>query len=548
MKRLHLQKSSDKITRIEQNYARKILPAEPVFDRIQKGFIMAIHVLEYLEDSCTRNPQKTALIDLEESLTYEETKSRAQRIGSVLAEKSERMRQPVMVFCDRDTASLISFLGTVYSGNFYVPVDVHMPKARIRLFFESLHPELVVCRQKDFDLAREMGADCQIFVYEEIIKEEIQEERLKERRSQMIDTDPLYLIFTSGSTGTPKGVMKSQRSVLAFVEQFLKISGIGEEDILGGQAPFDFDVSAKDIYTTLAVGASLVILPKTYFSFPKKLMDCLEEHKVTTLIWAVSALSIVANHKAFAYKVPDTIKRVLFSGEVLPIPHLNYWKEHLPKASFTNLYAPTEVTGNCTYYTVDREFQEGETLPLGKSFPNVEVLVLTEDGKKIEPGQTGEIYVRGAFLSMGYYDNEERTKGAFIQNPTQNLYPDLVYKTGDLALRDETGEYRFLTREDFQIKHNGHRIELGEIETAAYKIEGMESCACVYLKEKKKILLFAKGEALDNKKVFLGLKDQIPKYMFPTKIVILNEMPMSKNLKIDRQRLLAMAEEMETKK
>lgn len=509
---------------------------------------MAIHVLEYLEDSCRRNPQKTALIDLEESLTYEEVEKRAKRIGSLLAEKSGTMRQPVMVFCDRDTASLVSFLGTVYSGNFYVPVDVHMPKARIRLFFESLHPGFVICRQKNLSLAEEMGKDCRIFVYEDIIKEAVNEELLQERRSQMIDEDPLYLIFTSGSTGTPKGVIKSQRSVLAFIEQFLEISGIGEEDVLGGQAPFDFDVSAKDIYSTLAAGATLVILPKTYFSFPKKLMDCLVEHKVTTLIWAVSALSIVANHKAFDYKVPETIRRVLFSGEVLPIPHLNYWKGYLKEATFVNLYAPTEVTGNCTYYIVDREFKEGENLPLGKTFPNVEVLVLNKDGRRVQPGETGEIYVRGAFLSMGYYDEEERTKGVFVQNPLQNLYPDRVYQTGDLALLDANGEYRFLTREDFQIKHNGHRIELGEIETAAYKIEEMESCACVYLKDKKKILLFAKGEGLDNKKVFLGLKDQIPKYMFPTKIVILDEMPMSKNMKIDRQRLLAMAGEMETKK
>lgn len=510
----------------------------------EKGKIMAIHVLEYLEDACKKFPAKKALIDLEGALTYEEVEHRAKAIGSLIQKQFHQVRRPVMVFSDRDSKSLVSFLGTVYSGNFYVPVDVHMPKARIETFFDTLMPEILICKEKDLPLAKETGKNCRIIVYEEAIKEQILEEELQEIRNQMIDTDPLYLIFTSGSTGTPKGVIKSQRSILAFMEQFLQISGIEAEDVLGGQAPFDFDVSAKDIYTTLAAGATLVILPKTYFSFPKKLMDCLEEHHVTTLIWAVSALSIVANMKAFDYKVPKTIKRVLFSGEVLPISHLNYWRQYLPETSFVNLYAPTEVTGNCTYYTVDREFREGETLPLGKSFPNVEVMVLNEDGKRVEPGQTGEIYVRGAFLSMGYYDNEERTKGAFVQNPLQNFYPELVYKTGDLAIRSEGGEYRFLTREDFQIKHNGHRIELGEIETASYKIEGMESCACVYVKEKKKIVLFAKGENLDNKKVFLGLKTQIPKYMFPTKIVILEEMPMSKNLKIDRQKLLQMAEEL----
>lgn len=505
---------------------------------------MAIHVLEYLENSCRRFPEKTALIDIEGSVTYREWKERAMAIGTVLAKKQSKTKQPIMVFSDRNASTLISFLGTVYSGNFYVPVDVGMPKARISLFFDTLKPQFLICREKDVELAKEVGNGCEILVYEEIIKEEIDQNVLNPIREKMIDTDPLYLIFTSGSTGTPKGVIKSQRSLLSFIEQFVSMAGICEEDVLGGQAPFDFDVSAKDIYSTLSTGATLVILPKQYFSFPKKLMDCLVEHQVTTLIWAVSALGIVANHKAFGYKVPTTIKRVLFSGEVLPIPHLNYWREALPDAMYVNLYAPTEVTGNCTYYVVDREFKEGEYLPLGKTFPNVDVIVLGEDGQQVKEGQKGEIYVRGAFLSMGYYDNEERTKGAFVQNPLQNYYPELVYKTGDLALKDEQGEYYFLSREDFQIKHNGHRIELGEIETAAYIIEGMESCACVYLHEKKKIILFAKGEGLDQKKVFLGLKNQIPKYMFPTKIVILEEMPMSKNFKIDRQGLLAMAREL----
>lgn len=507
---------------------------------------MAINVLEYLEDSCKKNPNKTALIDLEGTLTYEEVEQGAKAVGTGICRMLPKMRQPVMVFSDRDKACLVSFLGVVYSGNFYVPVDINMPKARIRLFFETLQPEILICRRKEEALARQMGAGCQILFYEDLMEAgEIEEQLLTERRNQIIDEDPLYLIFTSGSTGTPKGVVKNHRSVLAFMEQFLKVADLCQDDVLGGQAPFDFDVSAKDIYGTLAAGASLVILPRTYFSFPKKLMDCLVEYEVTTLIWAVSALSIVANHKALDYKVPKKIKRVLFSGEILPIPHLNYWKSWLSEATFVNLYAPTEVTGNCTYYIVDRQFHEGEMLPLGKTFPNVEMMVLREDGQKIEKGQTGEIYVRGAFLSMGYYENEERTKGSFVQNPLHHAYPDLVYRTGDLAVLDEMGEYRFLSRQDFQIKHNGHRIELGEIETAAYQIEGMQSCACVYLKEKKKILLFAAGEGLDQKKVFLGLKEQIPKYMFPTKIIMLESMPMSKNMKIDRQRLLSMAEEIE---
>ncbi len=163
-------------------------------------------------------------------------------------------------------------------------------------------------------------------------------------------------IFTSGSTGRPKGVVVSHRSVIDFMEYFTELFSITAQDVIGNQAPFDFDVSVKDIYATLKAGATMEILPKQLFSFPAKLLDYLCERRVTTAIWAVSALCIISTLNGFSYRVPTHLNKILFSGEVMPVSHLNIWREHLPDALFVNLYGPTEITCNCTYYIVDKTF------------------------------------------------------------------------------------------------------------------------------------------------------------------------------------------------
>lgn len=498
---------------------------------------MSKNILEYLEHAKECFPKKTAFADVNSSCTYEELSARAGRIGTSLA-KRVNPRTPIPVFMEKSVDAVCLFMGIVSAGCFYVMLDTRQPKARLEQILNTLHAEVIVTVEeyrKSLEGISFSGEICDLRELEQACADE---QLLCEIREQSLDIDPLYGIFTSGSTGIPKGVVVAHRSVIDFIDCFTEVFKITSEDVIGNQAPWDFDVSVKDIYSTLKSGATMQIIPKPYFSFPTKLLDFLCERKVTTLIWAVSALCIITTLKGFDYKIPRDIRKVMFSGEMMPVKHLNLWRQALPEAVYVNLYGPTEITCNCTYYIIDREFQAGEVLPIGKPFPNEKVFLLDEENHLVEKkGEKGEICVSGTALALGYYNNGEQTARSFVQNPLNPWYPEMIYRTGDLGYYNERNELCFSTRKDFQIKHMGHRIELGEIESAAEKIGLIDRSCCIYDESAGKILMFYEGRE-DKKQIQKLLRDMLPAFMLPNRYVFMEHLPLTKNGKIDRKRLM----------
>lgn len=499
------------------------------------------NVLEYLESSAAAFPGKMAAKDDKTSCTYSELLSDAKRIGTMLAAKTE-IRKPVAVFMDKSVITLKAYMGILYAGCFYVLIDPSFPPERIRQILDILKADIVITEKALEEKLRNTGYDKEIIYSDEMLNKEKfkeSEEVLMDIRCRLTDTDPVYCNFTSGSTGVPKGVLICHRSVIDFIEQFTKTFGITSDDVIGNQAPFDFDVSVKDIYSTLKMGATLIIIPRAFFMFPNAVVDMLDDNKVTTLIWAVSALCLLNRLHGLKHKVPSHINKIMFSGEMMPIKQLNIWRTYYPDAMFVNLYGPTEITCNCTYYILDREFSEDDKLPMGQAFANERVFLLDDNDREItadKSGTAGELCVAGTALALGYYNNPTATKKAFTNNPLQSMWPETIYRTGDLVYYGEDGMLYFAGRKDFQIKHMGHRIELEEIESVLGSVCTVEHACCFFDEKRSKIVAFYVGSE-DKKQILDEMKQRVPEYMVPNILRCVETLPLTKNGKTDRKLL-----------
>ncbi|MBR4261869.1 MAG: amino acid adenylation domain-containing protein [Bacilli bacterium] len=500
------------------------------------------NVIDYLENSTKKHKNKIAVIEEDKKLTYSELASFSKSVGTFIASKG-LFNEPIMIFMEKGIDTLIAFFGSVYAGCCYSLINPDFPETRITQIKDVLNSRFIITDEDHYELAKEYFSAKNVYVITDLKNTKIDNKLLDSVKNKHIDYDPLYINFTSGSTGVPKGVAICHRSVIDFIDKFTEIFNFNDKDIIANQAPFDFDVSVKDIYSSIKVGATLLIVPTRYFSNPSILLDYLCDNNTTTMTWAVSALCLITTFHGLDYKVPTKVNKILFSGEVMPIKHLNIWMDHLPKTMFVNLYGPTEITCNCTYHIIDRKRDYNDKIPMGYAFPNERVFLLDENNKEVtEKNVTAEVCVSGSCNALGYYNNKEQTAKAFTLNPSINAYNEVIYHTGDLAYYNELGEFVFNGRKDFQIKYLGHRIELEEVDKSIMKCEKVIRCATFFDEEKSKLYAYYSGD-IDKKELVIKLKELIPAYMIPTKLIQIDNFPLTKNGKIDRKKLMSMYKE-----
>lgn len=498
-------------------------------------------VLCYLEETAKRFPDKVAFFDINNEITFEELRHRAIDTALVIQSLVAGRRNPVLTYLPKTVESIVAFMGVLYSGNFYTPTDIRFPEQKVRSIISTLKPAAIIVNSETKEKLGKMDGipDICLINMDEVTASNHYDEsgRLVDA---ILDVDPVYTFFTSGSTGTPKGVIINNHNVIDYTDWAVKTFGINEKTVMGNQSPFYFDISTQDIYTTLKSGATLGIIPPTYFAFPTKALQFINERNINFLYWVPSAFVNIANYDLLKSIPLENVELIMFGGEVMPVKQMNYWKKYLPKLkTIANVYGPTEATVNCTYYIVDREFSGSEVLPLGKACENTGLLVLDNENRvvtKEQINELGELCVYGSSLSAGYWNDTEKTAEKYIDNPVNQCYREKLYLTGDLVYYNERGELVFAGRKDFQIKHSGYRIELGEIESAAMGKEEVSVVCAAYHTQKKQIVLFYQGD-IDKDELKDYLLTIIPKYMVPTIYYQLKRFPYNDNGKIDRKQL-----------
>jgi len=502
---------------------------------------MQINILEYFLETVNKYPAKTAVIEGDRNISFEQLRKRAVALAFVMINKNDVLNLPIAVYLAKSINTIEADTAITYSGNAYMNLDVNAPLERIHNILNRIEPAIIITDTSHLEkIKTELPSNIKIFmVDEEYPFDEQQEHFLLERLEKLIDTDPYCIINTSGSTGTPKGVVLNHKSFIDFTEWSCDTLKIGNDEIIGSLSPAIFDIYSHELCMMMSKGSTIVILPEHLSAFPIKILEILEKEYITFIFWVPTIMVNIANMDLLTKINLSTLKTVWFAGEVLPTKQYNYWHKNLPNTRFINLYGPIEITLDCTYFIINREFDDCEPLPIGFPCRNTSILILNENNQLCKPGEEGELCVRGTSLAMGYYNNPEKTAAAFTQNPLNKSYPEIIYRTGDIVTENSQGEIMFRGRRDTLIKHLGYRIELAEIEHIVVNILHLVDNGCVVYQSQKKeiVLVYEAREDVPIVEFRKRIGQSLSKYMIPTKYVRMEKLPMNANGKIDRLKL-----------
>jgi amino acid adenylation domain-containing protein len=498
---------------------------------------MKKNILEYFTNTVKKQPTKTAVIEGDKTITFENLDKKAKLLAGMLLSENDIKNEPIGVFLPKSIDSVIADIAIIYSGNIYMNLDVKTPKERIKNIVDSIRPRLIITNTQYLKLITEIGVNDIIVNIDTILFDfAFNSEDFAGKIEKSIDTDPLCIINTSGSTGTPKGVVLNHRSFIDFTESALGAFNFSEDEVIGSLSPLVFDIYSFELCLLMAKASTLVLIPDTLAAFPFSILNLVEKHNVTFLFWVPTIMVNIANMDLLTKINLPCLKTIWCAGEVFPKKQFNYWKNNLVEVVFANIYGPTEITLSCTYFIVDRDMKDDEPLPIGIPWRNTDILILNENNQLVKNFEEGELCIRGSSLAMGYYNDPEKTKEAFIQNPLNSSYPEIIYRSGDIVAYNELGEILFKGRKNSLVKHLGYRIELGEIEHVIVNTLKLVKNGCVvYNGLKKEIILFYEAEENVKQAVFRSeIKTILPKYMLPTVYIRMDELPRNTNGKIDR--------------
>jgi amino acid adenylation domain-containing protein len=515
-------------------------------------------LVRYLEASAKRRPDHPAVEEAAHWITYAELASLSDQVCAHLCREGIRAKDRVGIYLHKSIDSVAAIFGILKAGAAYVPVDPLAPASRNAYIFNNCSVKTVIVEEAFVsELRAEMEKLGEVPPYIELagagggkpLDAAIGSHQIKaatnERRRETASPDDLaYILYTSGSTGSPKGVMLSHRNGTTFVDWCSKTLDPRETDRFSSHAPFHFDLSILDIYVPIKHGATLVLISEEIGKDPARLAAYAAEKQISIWYSTPSILSLLTQRGDLPSHDFSAMRIIHFAGEVFPVKHLRALQSLLPGRRYFNLYGPTE-TNVCTFYEVPTTTPADRTepYPIGKVCSHLRGKVVDENQERVTRGEAGELCIAGPGVMEGYWNLPEQSSKAFLDDTADGRW----YKTGDLVVEDENGDYIYRGRRDRMIKKRGYRVELGEIESCLYHHTAIKEAAAIAISDDEhggRVKAFVSTH--DGSKLSLiALKqfcsERLPPYMVPDLFGFQPSLPKTSTGKIDYQRLKALA-------
>ncbi|ONI89356.1 hypothetical protein ALI144C_05290 [Actinosynnema sp. ALI-1.44] len=486
---------------------------------------------EPIASAAAERPDAPAVIAADRTLSYGQLDQAANRVAHWLREHGVGAGDLVAVVMEKGWEQVVGVLGVLRAGAAYVPVDAGVPTERLHTLLALCGGSVLLTQSWVEDRVDWPGDAVRLAVD----GPEAQQPADDPLPTTTEPTDLAYVIFTSGSTGTPKGVMIEHAAALNTVVDVNERFGVTGDDRVLGLSALNFDLSVYDVFGVLGVGGALVLPEPQALREPARWAELVAEHRVTVWNTVPTLMEMFTEHALAAEVDALPVRVVMMSGDWIPVTLPDRIRTLLPDAGVWSLGGATEAAIWSIWYPIDRVDPRWTSIPYGTPMRNQRFHVLDEQMRPCPVWVPGQLHIAGAGLARGYLGDRAKTDASFVRHPVTG---ERLYRTGDLGRYLPDGTIEFLGREDFQVKINGYRIELGEVDAALLRQPGVRAAvaAAVGDRHTRRLVAYAVGDVTESG-LLAGLRAQLPDYLVPSRVVIVDSLPLSANGKVDRAAL-----------